>query len=556
MDAEISFADFGYEGESRSDSISRRLRSTNSGSDGCLSLAKRWLETCTKEHGKRCQIADMNVVPSRLLDVSPELGIDAVKLVSLPEYDKLGNPTSVKYAALSYCWGIEPFMTTDSSNIRAMQLSILPSLLPRTIQDAIRITRYMGLRYLWVDSLCILQGTDKAARQDWLSESWKMGQIYQGAYFTISAESASAATTGILNERPAPSVEFCAIPESEAVPRAIYLGQHQISHRTITEPLHCRGWALQETRLSNKLLRFGTREVSWRCSHAEETETRCEVQAYHPVNTSIDAGPTAEPNNQARKIYDSWEEIVEDYSRRILSKKFDKLPAIAGLARVAQIAMDDTYVAGVWHRNASRGLLWMLARSKHDCAREKVFQAPTWSWASVDGPVCFLQHYTRTTDLVVEFSPSKSHTTMGFNNDYRLCIKGLVLPMNTIRCHKYGSYWGGYDNFLPWTDLCCTLKTYLDDLNDIPGRHRRGSNGDPEELVDSWFLFLAESESLGAGLIILRVGLGRNQYRRIGMFKGFPLADLRSEGWAWRSKSYLRRNNHRKKAQSREIILI
>jgi hypothetical protein len=504
----------------------------------------------------------MTFLPTRLVDVSPKLERDIVKLVSPLEDDNLGNPTSVRYAALSYCWGMEPFLVTTSSNIKSMQQSISLSQLPRTIQDAIRVTRSMGLRYLWVDSLCILQGTDTAAQQDWLSESWKMGQIYQSAYFTISAESAPAATAGILNERPAPSVDFYAMPKSEADSEVIYLGQQQILDSTITEPLHCRGWTLQESMLSKRLLRFRTRELSWRCSHGEETEIRCETQANPLSSKSGNVEQMAEPTKQARKIYDSWEEIVEDYSGRALSKNADKLPAIAGLARVAQIATGDTYVAGVWHQNASRGLLWLHNRNKQEYARREYFQAPTWSWASVEGPIRFLQGYDHTTTLVVEILPSKGHMTNGLNSHYQMYIKGSVLQLSTIRRHQFGSYYGGYENFSPWARLYPPLETYLDDLNDIPDKYRRGEKGDPEELLNSSFLFLAESGGLGAGLIILPAGTNHNQYRRIGMFKGFPLGDLASKQklaskeWTWKLKTLLKWNYYQKKPLTQEVVLI
>jgi hypothetical protein len=143
---------------------------------------------------------DMNTVASRLVEVSTELGIDTVKLVSLLACDNQGRQTRVQYAALSYCRGTEPFLATTSSNYKAMQQTIVLSQLPRTIQDAVRVTRYMGLRYLWVDSLCILQGIDAAAQQYWRSESCRRRQIYQSAYFTISAESAPAVTVGILTD--------------------------------------------------------------------------------------------------------------------------------------------------------------------------------------------------------------------------------------------------------------------------------------------------------------------------------------------------------------------
>jgi hypothetical protein len=559
LNLEMTFSDYRGEGELRRDSISRRLRSGNAGSDDCLRLAKRWLDACTGQHGERCQNADLGIVPSRLIDVSPRLESDAVKLVSLPERGNIDYPTSVKYVALSYCWGTEPFLTTTSSNVKAMQQSISPSQLPQMFQDAIRVTRYIGLRYLWIDSLCILQGTDTAAQQDWLFESSKMGQIYHSAYFTLSAESAPAATVGIFNDRPAPPVAFSAIPVSKTGPNIVYLGQHQTSNPTTAEPLHCRGWALQETILSKRLLRFETKQLSWRCSYAEETETRCETQAAHPSNNTTDVEQKveqkAEPNAQARKIYDSWEKIVENYSQRLLSQQSDKLPAIAGLARVAQEATQDTYVAGVWHRKASRSLLWMHPQRKHEYVRKKEFQAPTWSWASVEGSVCFLRDHVQRQDLVIKFP----HTSDSFNSTCKMYVQAWVLPMRTLRRHQFGSYYGEYENFLPWAHLTASLKTYLDDVDAIPPKHRRGEEGDPQELVDSLFLFLADTGTYdrysGAGLIILPVKKRYNQYSRVGMFKGCPLQGFQSEknqGW----RRYLELSHVEKKPRIRKVVLV
>ncbi len=151
-----------------------------------------------------------------------------------------------------------------------MRQSISLSQLPRTIQDAIRITRYMGLKYLWVDSLCILQGTDKVAQQDWLAESCKMGTVYQSAHFTISAESASAATVGILNDRPAPRVDYYAIPKSEGDSDTIYLGPHPESLMAHNNGAAAPAWlGIPGIHLvQDRLLRFRTSELSWRCSHA------------------------------------------------------------------------------------------------------------------------------------------------------------------------------------------------------------------------------------------------------------------------------------------------
>jgi hypothetical protein len=84
-----------------------------------------------------------------------------------------------KYAALSHCWGLYPLLTTTTSNIsshssRPPGRSGIPlSSLPRTFRDAILIKRALGLRYLWIDSLCIIQDSDV----DWEREWALMGEI-------------------------------------------------------------------------------------------------------------------------------------------------------------------------------------------------------------------------------------------------------------------------------------------------------------------------------------------------------------------------------------------
>jgi hypothetical protein len=81
--------------------------------------------------------------------------------------------------------------------------------LPGTIRDAVLITRELGLRYLWVDALCILQGQDEAAQLDWRQHSAIMGDIYGNAFVTIAAAAAPHADNGIFHERVLPdTVKF------------------------------------------------------------------------------------------------------------------------------------------------------------------------------------------------------------------------------------------------------------------------------------------------------------------------------------------------------------
>jgi hypothetical protein len=278
------------------------------------------------------------------------------------------------------------------------------------------------------------------------------------------------------------------------------------------------------------LLKFGTQELSWRYACVVQLESRGAEQAHYPSednraivqNTNLDA--------QARNIYKNWTSIVEDYTRRKLSKQSDKLPAMAGLASVVQIVMGDAYIAGVWHQKAVWRLLWMHVQNKRTCIRRKDFLAPTWSWASVDGAICFLRQNIESHCRVAKFPPSQGLGTM--------YVETWMLRMEPLRRHHFGSDYGKFENFKPWKSLAASLKTYLDNADAVPTQYRRGTEGDPQELVGSWFLLLAATadDNVGdfAGLIVLPVNGTYNQYKRIDMFKCFPLPGFspdRASNW-------------------------
>jgi hypothetical protein len=97
-----------------------------------------------------------------------------------------------KHVALSHCWGPpahRPLMTTQASLARHFTSAPWDEL-PRLYQDAMIATRRLGLEYIWIDSLCIIQDS----HNDWLSESHLMGQVYQYAHLTIIASHAADST--------------------------------------------------------------------------------------------------------------------------------------------------------------------------------------------------------------------------------------------------------------------------------------------------------------------------------------------------------------------------
>lgn len=167
------------------DPIHRREIDSDPTSEASLTLVKSWLDNCLLTHD-RCS-GPQDFVPTRLIDVS---GHDPV-LVSLISSSKL------KYTALSHCWGNKPVFQTTTKNRGDNMRHISVSSLPKSFVDAIVVTQRLGIRYLWIDSICILQDSE----EDWNLESSRMRDIYQNAFLTISALDAPDSHVGFLTPR-------------------------------------------------------------------------------------------------------------------------------------------------------------------------------------------------------------------------------------------------------------------------------------------------------------------------------------------------------------------
>jgi Heterokaryon incompatibility protein (HET) len=148
------------------------------------------ITNCISEH-PRCQPASFEAsgAPMRLLVLD---GTDSFKLCK-----PMGQ--QLKYAALSHCWGVEPLLRLTKSTVRNAQgeIEFQRYELPKSFQDAERVSRGLGIHYLWIDSLCIVQDDEL----DWEREAAKMGSIYEGAYITIAATSTIGSTNGFLDGR-------------------------------------------------------------------------------------------------------------------------------------------------------------------------------------------------------------------------------------------------------------------------------------------------------------------------------------------------------------------
>jgi len=164
-------------------------------SDTSAQQRQWWFHTCQSVH-QHPLLDQAALLPTRVIDVDVALPRPKLQVQSKP-------PTiASNYAALSYCWGKTKAATTTVDNLnRHISRGFEFSSLPKTIQDAIIVTRELGIRYLWVDALCILQGSDVEARDDWDVEASKMSSVYGNATVTIIAANSSDCGEGIFRQR-------------------------------------------------------------------------------------------------------------------------------------------------------------------------------------------------------------------------------------------------------------------------------------------------------------------------------------------------------------------
>ncbi|TGO50683.1 hypothetical protein BCON_0178g00090 [Botryotinia convoluta] len=154
--------------------------------------AREWLWDCYRNHKHSCSIKRAALLPFRVIDVGSgnDLGIPHLHISKEGE---MGN-----WAALSHCWEKTRSHVTNVTNLDRRMHSISLEELPSTLRDAIKVTRCMGLQYLWIDSIYILQGSDVFAQADWLSESRRMRECYKCCDFCIAADDASSDEVGFL----------------------------------------------------------------------------------------------------------------------------------------------------------------------------------------------------------------------------------------------------------------------------------------------------------------------------------------------------------------------
>ncbi|KAK6081867.1 hypothetical protein SCUP515_02646 [Seiridium cupressi] len=354
-------------------------------------------------------------LPTRLLKIENVLG-SANLNVSLIDVTKLSISEQTKvaasgFAALSYCWGKEgnPIQLTLQSHDELKQ-GIPASSLPATIHDAMRFASALGLEYTWVDALCIFQDSP----QDKESEIMRMGSYYGTNTLTLCAASADGSSTGLNGAEPrslyrVPPLRLSCSADNDIGQIILY------SDLELRESITGRGWTLQESLLSRRILIF-SHQLYWCCVTANaECEGAIPTLSKEP-NRNLGFPESLVPGiYPAQVLRDYPPEIqwylgVSDFTKRRLGVDSDKLLAISAFAsrihtrfRVCGGPSDDgslgrlrgssgesiSYVAGLFLSRrdsllSAQQLFWQPSKTS-ECTRPKTYRAPSWSWAAVDG---------------------------------------------------------------------------------------------------------------------------------------------------------------------------
>lgn len=376
------------------------------GSAANFAIARNWIETCLNEHTNCRSSSSLDpVLPTRVLDVGdPSTCRGEARLF-------VSRGTRAKYVALSHCWGKQPILAQlKTSNIRDLESVIPRDTLPPNFRDAVDICRGLGVRYLWIDSLCIIQ--DSAS--DWARESVRMGHVYRDALVTICAISSPGAYHGITSAHSPraqqPQSVNVQIPVSvsndDYVTASVFSqkDQEDLWGLNIRAPLSTRGWCLQESLLSRRVLYYGAKQIYWGCASGFKAANEVPSSYVFPnrgsgpatLSDALNASET-EPlpftGSRRRDVLDSFYALVSVYTSRSLTFDKDKLPAVSGLAQRLHPMLGGDYLAGIWSSDFRQGLLWTAYETDEPLgAPPRDYRAPSWSWASTHTQVDFQQY--------------------------------------------------------------------------------------------------------------------------------------------------------------------
>jgi len=445
------------------------------------------------------------------------------------------NVQPERYGCLSHCWGDgkELCKTTVQNRTCHVEAGILIEKLPKTYRDAVIMCKKLGIGYLWIDSLCILQGD----KEDWEKQASRMSDVYENAYVTIAAVGAQDASQGLFRSTPMsrtgsplPGFPWIHVRQKVRLPET-----EEADYHTTTGDgwaLYKRGWTFQELSLSPRVLHFGAEEVFWSC----RTATACEgaPESDRRILERILVNLSS-PNISSGRL---WYRIIEGYSLRNLTFGKDKFPAIAAFAtRFQADRPGNRYVAGLWGNTLLPDLLWACLQAGPKCEPLRPIRPgiiPSWSWASAKLPIRWSPNadYWQSipcTEIMQITCNTRGSPILGDILEAFLVLRAPVIKLCKDYCKELGNYWKGVEG-VPDHAVTLQFETWDHDRDDLKRAYRRGDYHYSNQLSDAIAIPLITMEpdnrEMGVRNALLVAMKTPGVYTRAGVGRLFLLEEL------------------------------
>ena len=434
---ERDFCAYTSSGDKAAASVTARPFVVEVDTTSAMDQIKLWLKAC-KQHAT-CPIPVQEQLPTRVIDVGTT--------ESFPPKLYVTGREQGQYAALSYCWGGPQKSALVQKNLDQYRRSLPMDKISQSIKDAIKVARAVGMRYLWVDAICIIQDSD----DDKDREISAMDGVYRRALFTISAESAATAQEGFLSQRHTPTsyqIPF-RCPDGSFGTMCLFSydkGEYSAS----LDPLETRAWSFQESILSTRRAIFSSKTLKWLCpgvqchigrSLCQDTKgyARAPTAANHFRQMLLNASRPWGPSDKETWSI-GWQAMVHIYSGRKHSDPSDRLIALSGVVKALASAQNLVYVAGLWRDQLVDQLLWYVPGDYRLPRPPLAYRAPSWSWASLDDQIFIGTYLTRAPACEIiecEVVPLSRDVPYGAVRDGWLVIEG---PLQQGDYRNYTSF--------------------------------------------------------------------------------------------------------------------
>lgn len=415
------------------------LTSLSTDSEETFKKIKTWLDKCQKEHDARCHLrrnyTDSEWHPTRLVEITSASesneNTNALRC-RIVEPKSKAMLQNLRYATLSHRWpqNQQGFQKLTLDTLPLWKSSLPINTLSQTFRDALLVAQRLGVSYLWIDSICIIQDGDDFA--DWKKESPTMYKVYTNAEFNICA-SKNNQNEGLFSQRsPSDSqplhFELPGSPVDEDETDKLADSGHYLIHketaieiwdaRMNNSPLASRGWVFQEQLLSRANLHFGDHDILFECSEMRASESSGSDQDYEvswsyyqpffkaqlpipaveecvPVPSEGTSGSEDDNSELSEDNHDDfkhWHDLLGRYTALQLTRSDDRLVALSGVAQYFKnfFSQGECYIAGLWSSRLPTEILWQLTTTASRETwekRKKKRHHLSFSWASVEGQV-------------------------------------------------------------------------------------------------------------------------------------------------------------------------